>query len=354
MSEAPSSWAAVLARLRERGLVDEAGERAVSARLDAEAARPPWTVVALAGAGAWAAATCFVVFLGAAKLFGTSGTLWTGWGVALCVVALLIARLARGVFLRQLALALSLTGQTLVVVGVGDLAKSFGASVLASVGLCVVLYPLQRDPAHRFITTLLAALMATVYGALEPAHRPVLDLVVAGEVVGLALTLAMRRSPAALAAAGHALAVALCATLVTPIVVHEARGDAFVAWPSTIILALGVAALAARLAAGAGRVSRPMAIAGLACIAALAALSLTSSPVVLAALGLLLLGRSRESIGLQVIGAAFLPIALACSFVALDLPLSRQALVVGGSGLVLLVALWVLQRAERRMAGAGA
>ena len=69
------------------------------------------------------------------------------------------------------------------------------------------------------------------------------------EVVGLAWAFGRRRAPDWLAPGGHALGVALCVTVSMPVVLHLTSGEVTPSWPSTVVIALSVAALCALVAA---------------------------------------------------------------------------------------------------------
>jgi hypothetical protein len=354
VAEAPT-WRALLAELRARDLLDEAGLVAVGARLASSGPPAPWYVIALAGAGAWVAAACFVAALQIAGLLGEKELVWAGWGVALTASGLVVARTRRNVFLRQLALALALTGESLVVIGMGLEVEKFGAAVIAAVSLAVVLYPLYRDAAHRFITVFLTASLALIHACLESSRDGELHALLLVEIVLVAIALAPRRPFEALSPLGHALAFASALTLLAPVALRPVREHVVATWPDAIVVTLAVLALCAWIAGGHAvpRAVRPTLLVAMAAVLALGAVSLVSTPVVLAALGVLVLARAREDRALLVLGALFVPVAIVAFYYDLHVPLSRQAAFVGGSGLVLLAAQWLLARTRWANEGSG-
>src|SRR5687767_11490694 len=117
----------------------------------------PWYLHALIAVGAWLAAIFFIGFAGA--IF--AGFIFESKGAALVVGAILLAgavalrRSARGAFLRQVCLALSVTAHALILFGLHNLdqlAWEHGLLPLAAAVLAAVLYELYPDTLHRFLS----------------------------------------------------------------------------------------------------------------------------------------------------------------------------------------------------------
>lgn len=117
-----------------------------------------WYVNAMVGISAWLAALFLLVFLGFAlpHLQGMSAAIL---GLVVCAGAIVLLRVARGtVFATQLAVAVSLAGQGLVVVGLGlDHWNSAPTWLLLAAfeGVLIVLAP---NTMHRVLSALAAAI----------------------------------------------------------------------------------------------------------------------------------------------------------------------------------------------------
>jgi hypothetical protein len=127
--------------------------------LDTVAMRPdsPWYVRLFVGVSAWLAAIFLLGFLFMASILQSGeGTIVVG--LVFCAVAVGINRaIPRNDFLGQLALALSLAGQVLLIVGLGELGKSPTEIALTLIILEGALIWLYQDRVHRFISTVVIA-----------------------------------------------------------------------------------------------------------------------------------------------------------------------------------------------------
>lgn len=115
----------------------------------------PWYMRIFAGIGAWFAAMLFLGFLAITRIITNEfGALVVGLG--LCAAAIGINRTNQiSTFLRQLALAISITGQLLAIIGwawlVGDSVVIIALGVIA---LEITLFITHRDFSQRLISTL--------------------------------------------------------------------------------------------------------------------------------------------------------------------------------------------------------
>jgi uncharacterized membrane protein len=154
------------ALMTEGTLPDDSGDAIAALYVD-EGARiaTPWYIRALLGASAWIAAILLLIFLfGMGIINDEIGALMLG--IVLCTTMVIVRRVAgSNLFLEQLALALSLTGQVLVIGGAGVVAESVSVGVLVTIILEVLLIVLYPDPLHRLLSTLaiIAALTVLVF-----------------------------------------------------------------------------------------------------------------------------------------------------------------------------------------------
>jgi len=134
----------------------------------------PWYVKALIGVAAWLAAIFLVAALGIAGLIEVGMTAIATGGVFVAGALILAWRLGHGIFWGQLAFALSLAGQLLVIGGVLSETSSIAAAALVAIGLETVLFVLYPDGLHRLLSllALCAALLALMmeWDAAEAVH----------------------------------------------------------------------------------------------------------------------------------------------------------------------------------------
>ena len=129
--------------------------------------RAPWYVTAMVGTAAWIAALFLLVFIGSltyALVHSLDAPLPIG--VAICVPAVALLRMrASGLFLRQLAVAMSLAGQALVVFGLTDHHLRDPLAWLAVALFEAALVTASRETVHRALAAL-ACLVALRIAAL--------------------------------------------------------------------------------------------------------------------------------------------------------------------------------------------
>jgi Domain of unknown function (DUF4401) len=154
--------AEVLDQLVAEGLAPpESIDRARAAFRNAAGSSPPWYARVIAGVGAWIATGFLIGFLAVTKIVNDEvGAMIVG---AILIGAAVILR--RGAdpeeeFKRQLALALSLAGQVLVIVGVVAKTDSAALAGLIALVASIILVPLVSDPAHRFMSALIGSIAA--------------------------------------------------------------------------------------------------------------------------------------------------------------------------------------------------
>ena len=133
----------------------------------------PWYIRLLIGLTAWLGALFFLIFLLAELLDGDTGAIITG--LMFCGAAIVLRwQASTSVFLGQLALVISLAGQGVFMLGVGNLTDSIVAIALATIVLELLLIGFYRDILHRFLSTLviIGALLALLWEVklLEGVH----------------------------------------------------------------------------------------------------------------------------------------------------------------------------------------
>lgn len=316
-----SSTRDVLQSLSARGLFD--GAKTPAARALLEKPGIPLHLQALTGVGAWLAA---VFFIGSLLVLG-------GWRQqALLTEGLILIGLATGlraassrIFPVQFALAMSMAGHALALVGMGEQADSALAITGLATVLCVALYPLYRDPVHRFLSCL-TALVAIEGWLIDARLHHGLHALLALEVIGLGALFLRRGLRPSLRPLAFALAVAGPGLLAT-FCIGEMKLET-TDWPARVILTAGLIALVRRI----GGRREPALLAILATIA----LGAFTAPGLLAAIGLLVLGYHRRERLLVGLGIASFAGFLGYFYYSLQMDLGMKSALLMGSGLVLL------------------
>lgn len=336
----PPSLGETLRLLVAQQLVPKTLPEQVRERLAQEESTPaqPWYFQVLAGFGAWLSATFFFSFVGALGIVdGEPATLIT-LGVICTAAGILLRPRDAQTFQRQFALAVGLTGKILVMGGFGEIYDGIGGWLLGSALVMLVVYPLSKDTADRFVmsaSTLALALSWILAEKESWAFTPFMVLQLA--IVGAAFTLphALR----SLRPMGYAAALGALLTLIVPLMRlwFEVPGD-------NLVRILMIGALIAAYAWAAGGVeelrSEPLVVA----IIATLVLGGLAPAGLLAAVGLLILGFGLHDRVLASLALVFLPVFLIFFYYNLEVTLFSKAWVLIGSGLVMLAARAFLAR----------
>ncbi len=352
----------VVAQLAAEGLAtpEEVAALAGAPRLSREEPSP-WFVRLLLGGGAWLAAVLLVLFLWLSELVASDpAAVWAGG--LLCLASVLLARTAVGKgwdFLEQLALALGLAGQLFVVFGVGEWSGSAAAAAGVALLLALLLLVVHPDRVQRFLSVPFAAL-ALVVLLREARFTFALDGVAL--LLAAAAGWAWEREPrlALGSLAGRQTAVGFGAvTALFLILLPTAASDldldvAVAGWPTTLGLALGLAALVRRIGAerGVGAASEP----ALAATASIVLLGLATlrAPGVLAATGVLVLAFHRRNPLLLGLAAIFLVLFGSAFYYHLEMTLlAKSGILVASGGVLLGFRFYLTRRLGRIREGTG-
>lgn len=303
----------------------------------------------LSGVGAWFATGFFLAFFGMARLFRQE-ELMVGIGIALLGFSTLLSRVnAKSTFVHQASLALGLTGNGLLWVGVAELVHGdeLAGLLLSQLLVCLVFYPIFRSFTFRFLTPIALSVLAVLW-AREDTIAWAFHVLVAIEIfVFGGLWLGRPRRPALLPLA-YASACMLPVSLLMIELVHmDVWRDKMTVdlWPSTLLLALGLLWVYGRLAGSRAAMRRPEFV--LAVVGTIA-LGAVTTPGVLAALGLLVVGRALGDRYLLALGYLFLPVFLFTYYFSLRVDLASKSWILVASGITLILIQQLLRWIERR------
>lgn len=330
----------LLDRLQQQGLLDDTARTQAAARLvrTSAPASEPWFVQVLLAAGAWVAAICFISCLGIAGLLNDGEAALLVWGAVFVSGATVLRSLTRHIFPTQLALAGSVAGHGFILAGAGMLTDSVAGVTAAALVLCIVLYPLYRDDLHRFLSCLLASGCVTAWimidGVAELIHVAIL-----AKIIAVGLVFMERTELTWLRPLGYAMALSVPANLF--LVVLPEHDLEVHWWPANVVLAGALVWLYQWAAGDWARLrEEPLIVA----VVATVALAAVTTPGVLAAIGLMVLGYARRDSLLLTMGVAFFPTFLVVFYYELETSLLTKSYILIASGAVLLAARAFLNR----------
>ncbi|RZU48192.1 uncharacterized protein DUF4401 [Fluviicoccus keumensis] len=333
-------------RLRAAGVVQ--GE------MPSEERPAPWYVRAVQGLSGWLAAVCLLIFLGTLfhDLFRQSGSLLALGGLLTALAAALLHRPSGSDFRAQFGLVFSLAGQVMLLGGFKDY---WDTSVfwLLWAGLQVVLVLRIPLPVHRFISA-----MAVIYAlTFASAHTPLLWLVsgcLSAALAWVMLTENHRMAKAAIwSPVTAAIAIALLQTyglaLLGPTLLAEMLRHQEVQPPTVFLRNLNEALVALVWMGTAGWLlhqraammsarMRGLAWAGIVAVA----LWSTQAQGLTVAWLMLVLGFARSNPVLAGLGTTVFWGFLFRYYYLMQTPLLTKSAILGGGGLVFLLAYAVL------------
>lgn len=353
MSTKSLSLGALLDELATDHLVAPTAERPLPAAIApaADAESSPWYVKTLVGVAAWIAAFFLGTFLGLLGIIDTAGQM-IGWGIGLTIVAIgLKWWLRQSIFWGQLAFAMVLAGQGLLLFGIGDLSQDGTTVALATIGLELALLLLYPDALHRMISVLviIGALSFLCYDQDLPQLLHALIFATAAGAAFLwqgEFRLLTSRFYAYRTPVGYGLAVALFALCLL----------ALGSWYGATDWWLSAAGLALILLYLINQILRDLAQpllsrTGLWAMGALLLLCIPAyqTPGILAAVIVLLLGRWRGNGLLLGLATLFLLFFLSAYYYNLEITLLNKSYILMGTGAALLVAWWGVRRQDDKM-----
>jgi hypothetical protein len=340
------TWRELLSQLAE----NEYTQEAVRTHLhnDEQKGGPPWFLALFAGIGAWISALFALIFCIFVMNLWDSGGGCMVMGVLFFGCACFLSRQVENVFGHQFSLAALLTGNALILFGTAVLMEAdfFVGILLIQIIIALVTFFCYRGALGMFITLIALPQLAVAWCLqLENAHAlHLIVAVLAVAVVGLGL---WRQRPRALDPAAYA---AICALPLSLLTMEMLRGESWFSfaklttplWPSSIVLA---AAVVVWISYGRGSYWKEVWFRLV--VAVLVILSLFTSPGVLVALLLLIMGKSQGERLIMGLGYVFLLVFLSFHYYALDVSLAHKSWVIGGSGLLLLITRWLADRLIR-------
>jgi len=334
----------LIASLKDKALITtEESERIIdSCDQEKQSSGDPLYIQALYGAGAWFASIFLLIFVGVSGIiddaFGAAVL-----GVILIAAAIPIARASKAVFVSQLALALMLAGNSMAVFGIASESNShelFVAFVTHTV-ICAIIYPLYPSAIYRFIAPIMVTVLATSW-IIDSEQFALFHLLVALVTFLAGYLLLHKKTLRSILPLTYAAAfMPLIAILILNLSQAENWRTDFdqPLWPSSIILVCGMIYLFLHLSSGLEAKLKPWKVIA---ITFTILLGIFTTPGVLAAASLLIIGYAYGDYILTALAYLFLPSFIIVFYYALNIDLAHKSYVIAGSGAVLLILRFVL------------
>jgi hypothetical protein len=301
-----------------------------------ETSAEPLYLRLLVGTGAWFSAAFLIFFLGLSGIID-NGTRAIIVGVILLVAAATLVHLSKAAFLQQLSLALAFAGNILVALGPLEAfsLSALTAVLLAHTAVCTVMYPLYPSSTYRFLAPTALAAIATGW-IIDQKVFVLIHLLIAGEMLLAGFLLLRQKHPPLLLPLTYAATAMLPATLLfmnlTQMHLWRTNFNEPL-WPSSLLLTAGLLILFLRLARKKHLADPWMLLA----FTATVLLGIFTTPGILVAIALLILGHALGDRILTMFALLFFSCFLVVFYYALNIDLAYKSYVVAGSGLLLLV-----------------
>ncbi len=302
------------------------------------------------GIAAWIAASFLIGAV--SSLFHGKDIALISFGAISLFVAIVLRRSVSLTFFKQFALALALAGDTMFVVGCCELLewRSPLCAFIVQFLVCAVSYPLLKLSFYRIASTAAVGVLCMAW-IIDSKLFYILPLLIGVEML-LAGYLGIRKlrpaffNPLTISSV-IMLPLSLFIVLMSrnfPFLLEEYQ---FSILPSSLVLAVGIIVLCFHLAGGfeLKQLRKEWLIIA---VVLTAVLGFISSPGILAALGLLVLGYHRRDNFPMAMAMFSLVVFLILYYYQMDIDLAYKSAVIGGTGLVLLIACALVGRIQRR------
>lgn len=362
MSQQRTHFQEVFSSLAGESLIDSDWEPKIRELIVREHNEQPWYVRIMVGFSAWLASWMFIGFIvGAAIVESSQATLILG--VVLVVGAVIFRCVSDNDFVTQMALAVCLAGEALVVFGVGRMTHSVEMTLFSFMALEAVLVAFYPDTVHRFLSaaSIIVALAGLLFEwkAMDWVHV----IVIGFAMIFVALVIRERN----FLARGQARLITpvkwgvlfgqLCVLMLSTVYILP---DLMInmeffprPWISGVGLGLLFLYLVYQVIKSENFPLTPAAkvVVYAICVVALAASAM--SPGLVMALVILLLGFIQTDRVLMGVAIGFFSVFLGAFFYGMEITLLMKSLVLIAVGLVLLVGRWALKfhlAAQKEMA----
>jgi len=288
----------------------------------------------ISGTAAWFAAGFIIAAFGLFLLENEKIAIL--YGFIYFVAAIAISKVTKIRFFNQFALALAFAGNGLIIFGFASYRNAELPSLaLSQTAVCLVFYPFFKNKIYRFAAPLTAALFTTFW-ILDDNISFAIHPLIAVEALLVGFLFLRKKIPDSLVPLAYSAAIMLPATILfSSINLFGNNGPIFL---SGYYLAGGLIYLYFFLSRNERTFLKPWMILA---IVTTALLGIFTSPGILAAIGLLIIGYEKNNKFLLILSNLFLICFLWIFYYDLNIDLAYKSWILAGSGLLLLIARWI-------------
>ncbi len=305
-----------------------------------------WYIRLMMVFGAWIASIFFLLAIFIAELVKSAesalvmGTVWI-------IAAVFLRRKASQTFPVQLALALSVAGHIMFCYALADIFNDALAAVVSMIVLSIVLYPLYKDVLHRFLSPL-SAIAFIIFWIYDEKFYWMFHILILAEIVAVAILFTNAKIKSDFRPLAYAFAVAIPATLLLILIGEPIRflfrynGWLNFDWLiAKVIFSFALLWLYQWALGSLERLKQPPILFG---VIATLILGFISTPGLLAALWLMILGYSLRDYILIALATIFFPVFITIYYYNLDLTLDIKSYILIASGIIFLLMRWYLSK----------
>lgn len=349
----PPNLKELMETLLSQGQITPGQMKRIASRLEipTEESRDPLYIKILSGVGAWVAGLCLILFLGISHMLRSDASGFV-FGILFLASGIAISRASKTTFLNQLSLALVFSGNILFLMGCIKLFQVFRAHelsilIITHALVVAVVYPFFSNGVYRFLAPT-ALVILTILWILEKKTFYLIHFLIAIEMLFAGTMLLLKKPKSFITPLIYSAAIMLPLTLLymnlTQIGIAREMGRWGAEfneplWPSSLLLTAGLIYLYFHLAGGLKQIRNDWML--LAVLSTLL-LGIFTTPGILVAIGLLIIGYRFDDPILTGISYLFLTCFLVLFYYALNIDLAYKSLVIGGSGGVLILTRWLL------------
>lgn len=334
----------LLSKLSTQGKMNQSEIERIEMSFDTEQiADDPLFIRILTGTGSWFTAAFLILFLFISKLIDSHESIFI-CGLIFLVIAIVISRTSKSIYLSQLSLALAIAGNILVLLGAVETVhkNELAVSIFIQAVVCAVVYPLYPSSIYRFLAPSGISILAIVW-IFDKEAFGFIHVLIAAEILLAGILFLRKKRPAFLTPLAYSATTMLPLTiLIMNLTQIHLWQDNFnePLWPSCVLLSCGLVYLFIHLADGI-KIREPWLILA---VSSTVFLGIFTTPGILVAIALLVMGYAFGDRILSSMSHFFMPCFLILFYYAMNIDLAHKSYIIAASGLFLLAVRWVALR----------
>lgn len=307
--------------------------------------REPLYIRILIGLGAWLAAVFFICAI--EMVLWDKEILNLIIGIVLLAAGITVAKKVRFMFIQQLCLASVFAGNSLAVIALTRMntVETGMMPVIFQLFICAAVYPLFNNSVYRFIAPGAVAVLAIIWFYDENVLYCI-HILIAVEMLLAGILFLRKKNIISLMPLAYSAAFMLPVTILIMnlmnINLYTAKMSVELL-PSSLTMGCGLLYLLFYVTTDKKYFRNPLIVLAIVSTVLLAAFT---TPGILIAIGLLVLGYARHDKILTTAAFLFMPCFLVLFYYSLDVDLAYKSFIVGGSGVFLLIVRWIAAKLQ--------